>query len=562
MRLTYQPSQGVYEIAMSYLMRKFRAEMGFRAIVLRAYWYFRYGGSDGGSGAFDFRCYSFLKDAGYPELDDCHIQYRDISATIPWGLGGFSPQYGMDITSSPIAKITADQNGLNNGDLFDPLDITEYFAKQLLENDDLWLSLFQVTSSSTLWIGSSTLVERPKLIVDYLFPVEMYPEHPTESGYIDLSRLLNTDNEPISLGAYQKGETGAAHLFFVKNFSRSAIAHLEVWDDFPEWTQPEADSGNGGSGVLGYVEPFEACVSQRWEVKFSSSSAFEIKAEAYLDNIESLHPQYDADSDWLGTTASDFDSVDGSLRIPSAAWSGTPSAGDIFVFYTRGQTTNPAWPSDSNDQVEIAEDDGGSPGTWRPINGQRTILTTADSVDAATITIAVKRIDVNAWPLGDPVFIADSNNIDIGEIQSVTPYSITIENLTITNNNYGIGAIVATTLPIRSLAASPWAQTTADSGASEADPRKIYIANADTYGFSGGANVYLQSNDVPDNYENLIIANITSTYIEVTTDLENDYEVGSVLVERETGEKKFYLRVNSDLATDEELKQFRLNIIA
>lgn len=562
LRITYDPGANVFSITNHYLMRRFRAEMGFRAIVLRALWYFRYGGSTGSGGPFDVRTHKYLRPSGYPDVDDNSFAYKDITGTIPWGLGGYDSQYGIDISSDAIATSSFDQTGLANGDFFPAIDLTDYFAQQLLENDDLWFEVFQVTSSTTMWVGSSNLPERPKLVVDYLFPVEMYPEDPARPGEIDLSRLLNTDNEPITLGAYQKGQTGSSQLFFTKNFSRETLAHLEVWDDHPEWNPPAADAGNGGTADLAYIEVFENCVSQRWEVKFLTATTFEVKADSYLDNLESLHPQYDAAPAWQGAVGSDWDSPDGSIRIPSAAWSGTAVADDLIVTYTRGQQTDSSWPADSNDQVQIANDVAGSPGDWRPINGRRTTLAVADSVDAATITVTVERIVTGDWPVGEKVFLANPNTIDIGDIKSVTATTIEIENLSITNNNYGIGDIVATTLPVRSLTAAPWAQLTAASGVSESNKRRLYILDADVYGFGPGEDIYVQSNDVPATSELLVISTITSTYIEATTDMVNDYEIGAVVVEKASGEEKFHLRVVADPATTEELKEFRLNIIA
>jgi len=564
LRLDYNPSQGVMTSIWHLLMRKFRAVMGYRAIVLRAHFWFRYGDTSPGSTSFNMQCHKFLKAAGYPELDDCGAVYRDESEGLKWFSDAYAAQLGQDLSSLPIATVTW-VNDRNRGDFFDDaLDLTDYFATQLLESDDLFFELFQNNTSADLFLGTSVLVERPLFEVAFVYPVEMYPESVTESGKIDFSRLLNTDNEPISLGAYQQGQTGAAQLFFLANFSREVLAHVEVWDDHPEWTDPAADAGNGGSGDLGYIDVFEDCVSQRWEVKFTSATDYEVKATSYLDNIESLHPQYDADPSWEGDTSTDWTSPDGSAQIPAAAWSGTPQAGDIFVFFTRGQTTDSSWAADSNDQVEITKDSGGSPDSsaWRPINGRRTLSTSSVTIDGATKTVDVKRIVTADWPAGTPVFLANANTIDEGTIQSVTTTSITIENLSITSNVYAAGAIVATTLPIRSLPAAKWAELTAASGVSQANKRRLYIADASTYGFTGGATIYVQSNDNPENYESGIIDTITSTYIELTTDMINDYEVSSMVIQRESGEAKFWLRVVADPTTQEELKEFRLNVIA
>jgi hypothetical protein len=563
LRLAYNPSQNVTTSIWHLMMRKFRAVMGYRAIVLRAHFWFRHGTS-AGSQSFNMQCHRFLKAAGYPEFDDCGMIYRDQSEGLRWFAEAYGAQIGEDLSSLPIATVTW-VNDRNAGQFFDdPLDLTDYFATQLLEAEDLYFELWQNNTNEDLFLGTSVLTERPKFEVFFVYPVEMFPESATESGKIDYSRLLDTDNEPISLGAYQTGQTGAGHLFFLANFSRETLAHIEVWDDYPEWTTPVAGGGNGGSGDLAYVEVFESCVSQRWEIKFSNATDFEVKATLFLDNLESLHSQYDADPDWTHDTATDWTSPDGSVTLPAAAWSGTPQADDVFVFFTRGQTTPSSWPADSNDQVQITQDDGGSPDAagWRPINGRRTESTGSVTIDAATKTINVKRIVPTDWPVGTPVYIANADDIDEGTIKSVTATTVEIENLSVSGNSYAAGAIVATTLPIRSLAAAKWAELTDDSGVFQANAKRLYIAGADTYGFTGGATVFVQSNAVPDNYELGVINLITSTYVELQADMVNDYEPGSMVIQRETGEAKFWLRVVADPAAAEGLREFRLNVIA
>lgn len=560
LRLTYNPGQGVDECAFHLMMRRFRAVMGFRALVLSARWRIKKGST--GTGIFDTRVHEFLKP--FPDIaGGCGVVYKDTSESLRWYLDGYCPQYGFDISTNPVAQASLDQGAVNQNDFFNEyFELRDYFARQLLNNEDLWLDVFQISSSSTLWFGTSALQERMSLDVYYLFPVEMYPEAAV-GGVPDFSRLLNIDNEPISLGAYKQGETGTPQRFFLKNFSRQTLSHVEVWDDYPEWTVPAADADNGGSGALAYVEPFESCVSQRWEIKFTSATDFEIKATSYLDNIESLHPQYDADSDWEGDTSTDFTSPDGSIKIPAAAWSGTPSTDDLFVFYTRGNTTDNTWPADSNDQVEMCDDDAGTPsGDWRPITAQRTILTAGVTIDATTKTFTVKRIDTTKWPVGGEVQISNASTIDQGNIQSVTATTIVVENLSITNNVYAADDLVATTLPFRGLAAATWGELAAASGASETNPDRIYIDDALTLGFTDGQDIFIQSNATPTLYETKTIDTVYSNYILLTEDLANDYAVGDICLEYGSGEAAFWLRVVASSTSDEELKEFRLNVDA
>jgi hypothetical protein len=535
--------------------------MGWRAIVLSALWKYRHGNSVD-YGVFDVRMHPYYKNAGYPDIDDCNAQYKDITATTQWYGGGYFAQYGHDIWSAYAAKANFDTS-IAQYAFFDALDMTDYFAQCLLNNEDLWFELFQVTSSSLCFVGTTDNAEKPQIEVYYFFPLEMFPEG--DGGNPDVTSLLELDANPINLGAYQQGETGTPQRFWLKNFSGSVIAHAEVWDDFPEWTTPVADSGNGGSGALGYVTVYEACASQRWEVKFSSSTAYEVKATAYLDNIESYHPSYDADASWQNTTATDWTDPGNNVTIPSAAWSGTPSAGDLFVFYTRGNSTDAAWPADSNDQVEMCDDASGSPsGDWRPINAQRTSITSGVTIDATTKVLTVRRIDTTKWVAGTPIFIADGGQIDYGEINTVGgATSITVDFASASSNVYTAGATVATTLPFRDIPVTPWMRLNADSGSSQTEKDRIYCSNPTGEGFSNGDLVVVQQVADPDVVEELIIDAMTSTYIKTTTDMVNDYSSGDVVIAYGSGyDEPFWIRVVAAAGTDEELKEFRLNVIS
>lgn len=563
-RLAYNPGQAVYCVAMHYLMRRFRAEMGFRAHVLQALWSFKQGTTPG-SAVLDHRLHSFYKSAGYPDLGDITPVYRDESGSLKWFSDAYFPQYGQDISGAAVAQAYFDLATLA-GNYFDAFDITDYFSEQLLTNEDLWLELFQVTSSTSAFVGTSVLGERPKIEVSYFFPLEMFPEAAV-GGVADLARLLNTDNQPIDLGALQAGETGSPVQLHLVNFSGAAIVHAEIWDDFPQWSPPAAAAGNGGDKALAYISVFEACTSQRWEVKFLTATTFEVKATAYLNELESLHPQYDADGDWQGAVGGDWSDPDGNVTIPTAAWSGTAVADDLITFRTRGNTTNATWPADSNDQVEMTPDDSGSPGNpdnalWRPITGQRTVATAGVTIDAATKTVTVQRIDTSKWPVGTEVFIADRNNIDRGTVKSVGATSVEIEGMAVTSNVYAAGAQVATTLALRDIPAAKWAQLTAASGASEPNADRLYIDNAATYGFAGSQTVFVQSLLDPEGtYEEALVDTVQTDYLDLDTDLVNDYVAGAMVIERGSGEVLFHIRPNTDVGTIEQLKQFRLNIL-
>jgi len=558
-RLDYSPVSGtVTELAAKFLMAKVRAVLGYRAIILSAPFRLVQVGNPGSS-TCTMRVYKFLKP--YPDINQISYLYKDTGSSTPWFNSGYAPQFGHDHSSNPIATALFN-NSIAQFSYYPPLEIKTYLQEQLLRNDDLWIDIWQMDTSTAFFVSGPTHTSYPwDLDIYYLFPIEMFPT--LGDGTIDLTRLLNIDNEPLDLGAYQRLQTGAPVKFMLKNFGSTAITHCEVWDDHPQWSDPQPDAGNGGSGDLTYVSVYEACCSQRWEVKFSSSTAYEVKATAYLDNVTSLHPSYDGTPAWQSNTSTNWSDPSGNITIPSAAWSGTPSTNDLFVFYTRGQTTDSAWPADSNDQVQICGDSGGAPdGLWRRINGRRTESTSSVTIDATTKTVNVLRIVTADWPIGGQVFIANQDTINTGTIKSVTATSVEIENLTANSNVYAAGAIVATTLPIRDTAATQWAQLSADSGAGQTYENRIYVTNADTVFTTTGVPIFIQSITDPDTSETAEIFAVTTTYVQTTGDLTNAYEAGDFVARTGQGEAAFWLRVVASGSTDEELKEFRLNVIA
>jgi hypothetical protein len=564
--LTYNPAQSV-DVGIVYIdMSKVRAILGFRSIILSALWIFKQGDVSPTSGVKTVNARAFIKDAGYPDIDDATTQYKDSGSVVGWSDGGYSPQLGKDVEAAIIDSVQWDSATVYNVEFGDNFEMKEYLSRILLDNEDWWVELTQITSSDVIEpaFNAGSGAVRPRIEIQYHQPIEMFPTHPT-INQPDLARLLNIDSELIDLGAYQKNVTGTGIKFWLKNMSLSAVDFIEVWDDHPQWTPPEADAANAGTADVDYVELFENCVSQRWEVQMLTVTTFEVKATAYLDNVTSLHPAYDAAPAWQGAVGTNWDSPDtaGSVRIPTAAWSGTAVAADLFVFYTRGQTTNTAWPADGNEQVEICGDNAGAPdGDWRPVNGRRIQTTASVTIDAASKVFAVEHIDVTDWPTNTKCFVYSGGNLDEGYVSATGANSVTIAGMAVSSNVHAAGAIIATTMPFESLAASPWALLTTVSGSGETNPDRLYIANANTYGFTGGKSVFVQSLVDPNTSEYVIINTVQTTYLDLVSSLVNDYEVGALVVELGTGEIPFWIRVVTLAVTDEEKKKLRLNIIA
>jgi len=555
-RYDWNPATGTVTSSLNHIaLQRYRATLGYRALILSARLAFYRTTEDSLNVLMEL-----FELITHPDLDDCNMVYYDVSESAKWYLDGYAPQWGYDLQSVAAATAYADLSQPADHDVI--FELKDLFQRLLRSgNDDLWFHIIQRQTATEVFLKHSTATKRPRFTIDYIYPFELYPAK--QDGSIDLSSLLTLDTSLIDLGAYERDETGTGIPFFVKSYHSQTHPHLEVWDDSPEWSDPAAGSGNGGTGDLAYVTLADLSVSQEYEIKFSNGTDFEVKATSYLDNVESLHSSYDADPNWQGTTAGDFTAPSGGLTLPSAAWSGTPNANDTFTVYVRGNTTLSTYPVDANRQVEMCGDNAGSPdGDWRPIRGQRTVSTGSVTIDAATKTVNVKRINTSEWDAGTPVFIADADNIDEGVVQSVTATSVTIESLAVTSNVYAAGAIVATTLPIRSLQASPWAQLTGESGAAQGQPNRLYIEDADEYGFQVDETIYVQSLETPGLSEEGVIQQITSSYIQLYANLGNDYEVGAWVVQEGTGEAKFWLRVVASATSDYERKPFRLNLIS
>lgn len=513
-----------------------------------------------------------------PDWADVNCRYRDISAVTPWGndAGIYAPVAGLDYhpTAFSVVPITLGYLAVQ-WRTFDfrtelqyvlsaNVDMLAMFAHDKIgEKDSTGASLPNLPIMIWKEVNNGMGAFWPYLDIAYLMPVEFFGAKADDS--IDLTNVLNNALDlgagNLFLGAVERGEIGTPVPAFLKNLSTRDLKHLEVWDDTPEWSKPAPDAGNTGNAVLAYVTLLDTAVSQKYTIKFISATEYQVKAQAYADNPTNLHNQY-TNSGWQGAVGTNWTAPSGGLVLPAAAWSGTAVANDIFVVYVHGQTTDAAWPADSNIQVEMAKDDAGSPdnATWRPIKGQRARLSSSVTIDSTTKTLSVEQIVTADWPAERKIFIADGVNIDEGHIDSVTATSITVHFGTATSNVYAIGAKVCTTLPFRDLVKSVRGTTSAAAGASQTNPAQIPLVGASTLGFVTAAKIVIQSSVYDDVYEEATVASADTSKIICTGYLANDYEAGATVVQGGSGEVRFWLRLNTLLTTVEELKRVRLNI--
>lgn len=374
-----------------------------------------------------------------PDYTDATARYRDATGSVTWYEDHYAPVPGQDISASNF--LTASFNVALTNPPSSPdntFTLTDQIVDALRRTKDLQLVFrpeFETADRYCAFYWNYTAGTRPHLRLYYLYPVEFFH---SDGGLIDLTRMVDnsTEENPIDLGALERGETGAAVKVFLKNFGTRDIDLAEVLDDHPEWSDPVLSSGTG-TGTLDYVALATTATSQRYTITFTSATEFWVKAEAYRDNTTNYHPTDDSDPDWDGATDTDFVAPEGGLTIPATAWQPGTLTDDVFVVYVRGNSSDSTWPSDSAEQMEMTADDAGTADAtrWRPIRGRRTVSTAAVTIDDTTKRIPVRAIDAGDWPVGNKCFISDGTNLHEGAITEVLEAAIGAAALTGTGND-------------------------------------------------------------------------------------------------------------------------------
>lgn len=542
-----------------------RAMLGMTPVLVRVRWWWWLASANPAARNYALRR---ILPASIPDWADCDARYRDVSATLAWGNdpNAYAPVFDYDVLSTPFAVLAVPYAAAAASAYSHVWDLTTEFGQAIRNGADMCFMMYDYELVNKLTYNVpvffwATAGRRPYLEIMYLFPLEFFACKP--SGAIDMTQLLNnaldTGQGNLNLGAGEKGQTLPAVAARVKNFSTRTLPLVEVLDDSPEWTPPAADAGNGGSGALAYPTLGEQAVSQKWWIKFTSASAFQVKGTKYEDNQIDLNPSYGG-TGWTGSTGGDWTSPTGGLTIPAAAWSGTPQANDVFTFEVRGQTTDATWPYDSNTQVQMTKDSAGSPDAtmWRPVKGQRTTTTAGVTIDATTKTIDVQHIDTSKWPANVKCFIADYTNIDEGYVSSCTATSITIVFPSATSHVYASGVRVCSSLPLGSLSPGVWGLTTGAAGASQSNPALIPLVGAAATGFTNGTTIVIQDPGDATITEEATISTVATDSILCTAWLTKDYAQGAMVMMGGSGEAKFWLGVFSDAGTTEQLKRLRL----
>ncbi len=518
---------------------------------------------------------SFHRLVTIPDMTDASRKYADVSAGIAWGGDPniYGPVPGVDYLSAPFASITVPAGVSNWGDSI-AVDLTSELAYCLQANRDiLAVAVYEPfgvpgngENAVFVWYALYHANYYPYITCQYMNPVEFFKTK--ADGSIDLMGLLDNstglDLNSLYLGAVEVSQMSTPVSCRVKNIGSRVLQHLEIWDDRPEWSTPAANTGNAGNAALEYVSLADASLSQKYTIKFTTTTAYQVIGQAYKDNTANLNPTYGT-TGWSGTVGADFIAPSGGLTIPTAAWSGTAVANDTIIIYVTGNSTDTTWAADSNDQVQIAKDNGSNAPddtTWRPVCGQRTILTGTVTIDATSKTLTVRHIVVADWPNGTKLFVANGTTIDEGTVTGQTANSLTVTFPSVTNHAYAIGDKVGSTLPIRGLGTSLWAKTTGACGASQTNPAWIPLTGAASLGFTAGRICSIQSvndNSIQEEFT-IATAGVDDTHILADSLLTHDYTAGAMIIAGGTGEAKFWLRIVATATTLEERKQLRLAV--
>jgi hypothetical protein len=351
------------------------------------------------------------------EIGDSSARYWDLSATEPWYEDTYAPYPGQDRESSPTYLGPAGQQLTANERVY--MTITSIVERALRDNTDIMLYFWPSENATTWWWKPTITSRRPTLECYYIYPIEFFESDGANAPDYS-SNVAEGEDGHYYLGAVERGATGSPVQGWIRNFT-TTTQQVELFDDHPEWITPIQRAGTG-TGELDYVTLATNATSQLYTAVFYSSTQYEVKAEAYRDNSTSYHPQINADGSWRSDVSSNFTSPSGGLTIPAVAWQGNNiNSGDEFEIAVRGNTTDTAWPADSNQQVEITKDNAGvaDATAWRPVLGHRERTTDSVTTDATTKFFPLRHVTPADWSVGDPCFIHNASNINEGSLDSV-----------------------------------------------------------------------------------------------------------------------------------------------
>jgi hypothetical protein len=416
------PTDTTYSGLIQIQIAGIRAILGFDPILVSARLRWQEGWQ---STSTEQTLYVYRMTATGIDITSCTNKVKDASPSLEWGGTGWGlywPLAGVDYESTALDStvLAAHGGSYHTGYLAqNTLEIKDAVEWCLRGRDSFFL-FFRGSAQDGPHALSFESTHHPYIDLRWLYPVEMYPAK--ADGTIDMSASVigDSDGNSFYLGAVARGANGIWLKGFLKNLTSATLPYLELIDDHPEWENITQIAGS--SGGLDYVTLDEDSVSQKWSVKIvTGTTTFEVVGEAYGDNATAEHAAYDATPAWQGTVGVAWSAPSGGLNIPAEAWQGhLLSNGDEWQFVATGQTTDAAWPADSNEQIVMTYDDGlgaADDTESRIIAGRRTLTTATVTIDATSKWIPVRLGMVPAnWTTGRRVAITDKTNINYGEI--------------------------------------------------------------------------------------------------------------------------------------------------
>jgi hypothetical protein len=277
------------------------------------------------------------------------------------------------------------------------------------------------------------------------------------------------------------------------------------------------------------------------------------QATVAVDGATKLVPtRYVKPADWpVGTQAfiMNGDNIDeGTINDVQEADIGTPAFSGSG---TDDLTASGEYNGNANRTIRVQIDAGGTPGTFKVSYDGGSSWSTTGVVPTGSPQL----LDYGVWgtlPTGTAHTLDDYWDI------AVECWGVELTGLTPGAHSYAAGAIVGTTLPIRSLGPAVHTTVSVASGASETYPARLYLA--DTSDLSAGDTVYVESVNGINETAEIDTGGVFAAYVQLTAALDNDYAVGSFAVKEGTGQDAFWFRINSNGTTVEQLKRLRWNV--
>jgi hypothetical protein len=397
-----------------------------------------------------------MQDAiDYRTPADATFQYTTTNATAASrGIAFFT----VDVTS--LAKFAAQSDERRLRYVLTRSDAHRRAFPLFRRNDSEFNSTFEKGFNLLIKDGNKpNNVYEPRLTIVYNDPLTIHPDN--DDGTINEEIFIDsTANNIFVFDSIRIGGTGVAQKFWVKNRLPSSVANLKIFSQRSHGSKAHemirTGVGNGtifaAGAEISTVDKSDDQVnytrSERWQIRFTSSTAFQV----YRDNGTLDDPTqvdlYSLDSPGSGTVASLYTSTPRGVAFLVTAGGTAFANGDIIEFRTFEDDAHENAPVDSDIFLQIAVDVANAPGTFRLLELKRVNVSAAVSNNTV-----VPLTDTTPFLSGTPIRFTDRTTGTTTDaiVQTVGPTSVTIDqNVTLAQYDYAEPIAVG----IASLAAS------------------------------------------------------------------------------------------------------------